>query len=145
MSIAYMMNALSEIIVGIPLPKPESETDILIPSPPPLPLAYQSIISLPVVYGPMILHYGSESKYERFGNSCFTQIDDDGCIMTHHITYVQYSPDELYNTVDGMAGKCWLVYVVDNLKVPKTYYIRNWHDIVEYYKTTHDMAFCEIE
>ncbi len=142
MSITNMMTALSEIIVSIPLPKPETEIDIL---PPPPPLAEQSIISLPVVYGPMILHYGSESKYERFGNSCFKQIDDDGCIMTHHITSVQYIPDELYNSVDGMAGKCWLVSVVDNLKVPKTYYIRNWHDIVEYYKTTHNMAFFEIE
>jgi hypothetical protein len=142
MSITNMMTALSEIIVGIPLPKPETEIVIL---PPPPPLAEQSIISLPVVYGPMILHYGSESKYERFGNSCFKKLVGDDSIITDHITSVQYRPDDLYKMVDGMSGKCWLVSVVDNLKVHKTYYIRNWHDIVNYYKTTYDMEFFEIK
>ena len=146
MSITNMMSSLSKIIVGIPLPNPETETDILLPPPPPLTQpAEQSIINLPVIYGPMILHYGSQSKYERFGNSCFKKLVDDGSIMKHYITSIQYRPDELYNMVDGMSGKCWLVSVVDNLKVHKTYYIRNWHDIVDYYKTTHDMEFFEIE
>jgi hypothetical protein len=34
-----------------------------------------------------------------------------------------------------MAGKCWIVIIndVENDKIEK-YYIRNWIDIVEYYK-----------
>jgi len=139
-----MNTVLSEIVVDILLPKMEEDIEILPPSPPPQPLT-PTIISLPTIYGPLILHYGSQSGYRRFSNSYFAKTYDDGSIIKHKITLIKYNPDDLYNRVDGMAGKCWLVSVKTDHNSLNTYYIRNWHDIVEHYKTTHNMEFFIVE
>ena len=96
------------------------------------------ILELPCICRPSLYHYGSESNYQRFCHSYFiTNIYDpnEDIIYKHIITDVKYQPDKLYNSVDGMAGKCWIVIINDaeNDKIEK-YYIRNWIDIVEYYK-----------
>ncbi len=96
------------------------------------------IISLPTIYRPMLLHFGSGSRYERFLYSYFIKsisAPEENFIYKHIITSIKYQPDTLYSNVDGMSGKCWLVEVhdVENEKFIK-YYIRNWTDIVEYYK-----------
>ena len=83
-------------------------------------------------------HYGSESNYQRFRFSYFIKINPSpykNIIYKYIISDVTYTPDKLYNSVDGMAGKCWIVTINDaeNDKIEK-YYIRNWIDIVEYYK-----------
>jgi len=96
------------------------------------------IISLPTIFRPMLLHFGSISGYERFQYSYFIKTISDpeeNFIYKHIIISVKYQPDTLYSTVDGMFGKCWLVELhdIENEKFIK-YYIRNWTDIVEYYK-----------
>jgi hypothetical protein len=95
------------------------------------------IISLPTIYRPMLLHFGSPAGYQRFEFSYFIKTISDpeeNFIYKHIIHSVKYEPDKLYSTMDGMAGKCWIVEVLDveNEKSNK-YYIRNWTDIVEYY------------
>jgi len=139
------MNPLSEIDLSISLSTIENDTVILPPTPPPPPRSdKQSIIKLPNINGPMILHYGSESKYERFGNSCFKKTAHDGSTIKHSIVSVKYNPDDLYSRMDGMIGNCWLVTLVDNTSLYITYSIRNWIDIVDYYRKTHDMEFTEL-
>jgi len=96
------------------------------------------IISLPTICRPMMLHFGSESGYERFLYSYFIKTISDpeeNFIYKHIITSIKYQPDKLYSTIDGMIGKCWIVELhdVENEKFIN-YYIRNWNDIVEYYK-----------
>uniref|UniRef100_A0A6C0HJ08 Uncharacterized protein n=1 Tax=viral metagenome TaxID=1070528 RepID=A0A6C0HJ08_9ZZZZ len=125
-----------------PMLTSEMEPAILPPRPPAT--ETQTIIQLPNVNDPMIMHYGSESKYERFGNSCFKKTADDEIVIKHTIISVSYNPDDTYIRMDGMFGKCWLVSVVDNSHVHMTYSIRNWIDIVEYYRKTHGMKFFEI-
>jgi len=110
-----------------------------------LPITSVPIIELTVVYDPLILHYGSEAKYERFVNSYFSSISVNGFVAKHNIISVKYNPDSLYINVDGMAGKCWLVAIIDEFNHKKTYYIRNWRDIVNHYTTTHGMEFFEIK
>ena len=95
-----------------------------------------SIIPLPSIKKPMLLHWGS---YERFsGNSYFITCSDEcetNLIYKYIVMNVEYKPDELYSHVDGNAGRCWIVTINDNEngKIIK-YYIRNWIDIVEYFK-----------
>jgi hypothetical protein len=96
------------------------------------------IIELPGICRPSLYHYGSESNYQRFRFSYFIKINpptDETIIYKYIISDVKYQPDKLYNSVDGMAGKCWVVTINNNEddKIEK-YYIRNWIDIVEYYK-----------
>jgi hypothetical protein len=96
------------------------------------------IIELPCSSKHIAYHYGSESNYQRFRHSYFIKINpptDETIIYKYIIIDITYTPDKLYNSVDGMAGKCWIVIIndVENDKIEK-YYIRNWIDIVEYYK-----------
>jgi len=96
------------------------------------------IIILPTICRPMMLHFGSESGYKRFIYSYFIKKVSDpeeNLIFKHIITSIKYQPDKLYSTMDGMIGKCWIVEVhnIENDQSYK-YYIRNWTDIVEYYK-----------
>jgi hypothetical protein len=96
------------------------------------------ILELPCICRPSLYHYGSESNYQRFCHSYFiTNIYDpnEDIIYKHIITDVKYKPDSVYSTCDGYFGKCWVVTIndVENDKIEK-YYIRNWIDIVEYYK-----------
>jgi hypothetical protein len=127
MSISTIINALIEMVAEFPLPIPPS-----------------SIINLPIISRPLIFHYGSEAKYERFSNSYFAKITDDGSIIKHKIISVKYRSDDLYRTTDGMSGKCWLVLVIDEFNCRNTYYIRNWHDIADHYTTTYGMEFVEL-
>ena len=98
-----------------------------------------SIIPLPSIKKPMLLHCGSEAGYERFsGNSYFIACSDDcekNLLYKYIVMKVVYTPDELYRYVDGNAGRCWIVTINDNEngKIIK-YYIRNWIDIVEHFK-----------
>ena len=96
------------------------------------------IIPLPCVSRPMIYHYGSEAGYQRFRYSYFMKNDteyDDNFIYKHIICDIKYQPDELYSYHDGMTGKCWIVTIDDNENCKRIkYYIRNWIDIVEYFK-----------
>lgn len=98
-----------------------------------------SIIPLPSIKKPMLLHWGSESGYERFsGNSYFIGCCDESeknLLYKYIVMKVEYKPDELYRCVDGNAGRCWIVTINDNEngKIIK-YYIRNWIDIVEHFK-----------
>ena len=98
----------------------------------------QSIIVLPCVRGQLTMHYGSQCNYQRFIGFQFKNKSDD----IHTVLSVKYEPDKIYSIVDGVAGTCWLVSVIDQLTNNQiTYSIRNWVDIVEYYKTTHSMDF----
>ena len=51
------------------------------------------------------------------------------------ITDVEYAPDDLYDSTDGVAGRCWIVtgQDIENQKTVK-YYIRNWIDIVRHFE-----------
>jgi len=96
------------------------------------------IMHLPCVTRPMTYHYGSEASYQRFRYSYFIKNNsesDDKFIYKHIITSVEYAPDKIYCENDGYYGKCWIVSIDDNQdeKLVK-YYIRNWIDIVEFYK-----------
>jgi len=99
----------------------------------------QAIIPLPCIIKATIYHYGSKSNYQRFRYSYFIKNDTESAsetiIYKYIICSVKYAPDELYSSVNGMAGKCWIVSINDNEngKLIK-YYIRNWIDIVEFYK-----------
>lgn len=103
------------------------------------PVLKTPVIPLPCVSRPMLLHYGSESCYERFsGNSYFIASSDEceiNLIYKYIVMKVEYTPDELYRHVDGNVGRCWIVTINDNEneEIIK-YYIRNWVDIVEYFK-----------
>ena len=94
------------------------------------------IIELPCVCRPSLYHYGSESNYQRFRDSYFIRnnCEPNENIKKHIITDVKYNPDDTYYKVDGMAGKCWVVTINDDNDNVNKYYIRNWSDIVEYYK-----------
>jgi hypothetical protein len=97
------------------------------------------IIPLPCITKTTTYHYGSQSNYQRFCYSYFikndTETERETLLYKYIIMSVQYVPDELYSSVDGMAGKCWIVTINDNDKEKFVkYYIRNWIDIVEFYK-----------
>ena len=55
-----------------------------------------------------------------------------------NIANVEYAPDDLYDSTDGVAGRCWIVTATaqegENQKTVK-YYIRNWIDIVHHFET----------
>ena len=96
------------------------------------------IVPLPCVSRPMLFHYGSESGYQRFRYSYFIKNDtvsNDNLLYKYIIMDVKYEPDEYYVTHDGYHGKCWIVTINnnENEKMEK-YYIRNWVDIVDYFK-----------
>ena len=97
------------------------------------------IIPLPSISKPGLNHFGSQSNYQRFRYSYFikqdTESDRETLLYKYMIMSVQYVPDELYSSNDGTAGKCWIVTINDNEneKIIK-YYIRDWIDIVEFYK-----------
>ena len=96
------------------------------------------IIQLPCFCNPLIYHYGSESGYQRFRHSYFIKNiceSNENIIYKHIITDVTYKPDNNYSITDGHFGKCWIVTINNNEndKIEK-FYIRNWIDIVEYYK-----------
>jgi hypothetical protein len=96
------------------------------------------IIPLPCSTKTTIYHLGSKSNYQRFCYSYFikedTESDRETLLYKYIIISVQYVPDELYSSVDGKSGKCWIVTINDNdkQKIFK-YYIRDWIDIVEFY------------
>jgi len=98
------------------------------------------IIELPCASGkyPYIYHYGSESNYQNLCHSYFIKNNRDNnetIIYKHIIIDVKYIPDKLYSSVDGMAGKCWVITINNNEnETVEKYYIRNWIDIVEFYK-----------
>jgi hypothetical protein len=97
----------------------------------------EEIIELPCIIKENLYHYGSESNYQRFRYSYFINenVKSETILYKYIIMSVQYVPDELYSSVDGMAGKCWIVSINDNENDKLvTYYIRNWIDIVEFYK-----------
>jgi hypothetical protein len=96
----------------------------------------EEIIVLPCIIKQNLYHYGSQSKYENLKFSYFIKEDTQETLLYKYIIMsVQYEPDELYSSVDGLAGKCWIVTINDNEndKLVK-YYIRNWIDIEEFYK-----------
>jgi len=99
------------------------------------------IIELPRHSTPLTIHYGSQANYERFiGTAYFIcdDDDDDGSQQNgkkYSIMEVVYAPDDLYKTNDGYAGSCWKVNVIDGENGSSaTYLIRNWIDIVQYYR-----------
>lgn len=95
--------------------------------------------------GPTIVHYGSNSNYERFTNGSYFICDaynpdidavkeEDPRSKKHYIVAVVYDTDTLYKTTDGHLGNCWTVKVVDKeTNVETSYRIRNWIDIVQNY------------
>lgn len=105
----------------------------------------ENIIELPRHSVPMTMHYGSEANYERFVGTAYficdisyrPNIDDleNTASKKHYISEVMYAPDKLYQANDGYVGSCWKVTVVNGEnRTSVTYYIRNWIDIVEYYR-----------
>ena len=95
-------------------------------------------IPLPYFTNPCALHFGISANYERLVASYFIKKEssnDEKFINKHIIIAVKYFPDDTYEMMDGMWGKCWLVTVVDNEndKLCK-YYVRNWIEIVHYYE-----------
>ena len=105
----------------------------------------EKIIELPRHSVPMTMHYGSEANYERFVGTAYficdisyrPNIDDleNTTSKKHHISEVVYTPDKLYQANDGYVGSCWKIKVVNGENGSSvTYYIRNWIDIVEYYR-----------
>lgn len=96
---------------------------------------------------PLTFHFGYEAKYQRFCGCYFTKTMQVTTIPEekHVITNITYSPDELYKTVDGNVGNCWIVTVYNSEKyLCYNYYIRNWVDIVHYYKEL-DFQFVELK
>ena len=107
----------------------------------------ENIIELPRHSVPMTMHYGSEANYERFVGTAYficdisyrPNIDDLENANTnskkHYISEVIYAPDKLYQVNDGHVGSCWKIKVVNGENGSSViYYIRNWIDIVEYYR-----------
>ena len=96
------------------------------------------IIPLPCVSTQLLYHYGSGSGYQHFRYSYFINNNPDldvHFLYKYIITSVEYVPDKLYSYHDGIYGKCWIVSIDDNENnKPIKYYIRNWIDIVEFYK-----------
>ena len=89
-------------------------------------------VSLPSCTNTNSLHFGSQSNYQRFR---FSYFNEETKSNKHIITDIKYHPDDLYSTYDGMTGNCWLVEVNDSVnEIINTYYIRNWSDIVHFYK-----------
>jgi hypothetical protein len=81
------------------------------------------------------IHWGNHSNFERFVGAYFIEVSLNTAIKKHVITKVKYEPDEIYNRVDGMAGCCWAVGVLDtNTNTTTNYHIRNWIDIVHHYE-----------
>jgi hypothetical protein len=99
----------------------------------------EEIIVLPCIKKTHIYHYGSQANYQRFRYSYFTKevtkSKNETILHKYIINSVQYVPDEVYSSLLGIAGKCWIVTIndIENDKLV-TYYIRNWIDIVEFYK-----------
>jgi hypothetical protein len=95
------------------------------------------VILLPCISKPLLYHYGSQSGYQRFRYSYFIKKSDieANIICKHIITKVEYLPDEIYRRDDGYAGRCWIISVNNNENENfEKYYIRNWIDIIEFYK-----------
>jgi hypothetical protein len=94
-------------------------------------------ISIPYFTTPSTMHFGSDSNYSRFFGSYFIKKDfgDEKFLNKHIIIEVKYEPDEIYRMNDGYGGRCWIVAIIDyeNDKMNR-YYIRNWIDIVHFYK-----------
>lgn len=98
----------------------------------------EKYILLPCICRPMMLHFGNQSDYGRFLYSYFIKTDpepDEIFIYKHIINSVRYVPDDTYSLVDGMVGRCWIV-TINNVENDTfdNFYIRNWIDIVEYFK-----------
>lgn len=105
----------------------------------------ENIIELARHSVPMTMHYGSEANYERFVGTAYficdisyrPNIDDleNTTSKKHYISEVMYAPDKLYQVNDGYVGSCWKIKVVNGENGSSvTYSIRNWIDIVEYYR-----------
>jgi hypothetical protein len=89
-----------------------------------------STIQIPLSHNKYAIHWGSDSKFERFAGSYFL---DTVSNMKHVIKEVKYEPDVVYSRVDGMFGCCWTVTITEPFK--QKYSVRNWIDIVEYYES----------
>ena len=86
-------------------------------------------------------HYGFAAHYERMIGAYFllcnktNENSSSPSPVRINISDVEYAPDDLYDSTDGVAGRCWIVTGQDseNQKTVK-YYIRNWIDIVHHFE-----------
>jgi len=105
----------------------------------------KNVTTIPYFTTPTTSHFGSSANYSRFFGSYFIKKDygDAKYIYKHIITEVKYEPDELYSINDGYCGRCWLVTINNNeYDIMEKYYIRNWSDIVQFYKEK-DLKFIQ--
>ena len=84
-------------------------------------------------------HYGFAAKYSTNMIGAYFLSNSSLSPVRINITNVEYAPDDLYDSTDGVAGRCWIVIGQDseNQKTVK-YYIRNWIDIVHHLGRTPD-------
>ena len=84
-----------------------------------------------------VLHFGSQSNYEKLCGSYFEEeINDEDVIMNKSIIVsVIYKPDIVYENSDGYGGRCWVAEIIDSKEDGKNiYYFRNFIDLVKMYE-----------
>ena len=84
-----------------------------------------------------VLHFGSQSNYEKLCGSYFEEeINDEEAIMNKSIIVsVIYKPDIVYENSDGYGGRCWVAEIIDSKEDGKNiYYFRNFIDLVKMYE-----------
>ena len=84
-------------------------------------------------------HYGFAAKYSTNMIGAYFLSNSSPSPVRIDIANVEYAPDDLYDSTDGVVGRCWIVTGQDseNQKTVK-YYIRNWIDIVHHLGRTPD-------
>ena len=84
-------------------------------------------------------HHGFAAKYSTNMIGTYFLSNSSPSPLRIDIANVEYAPDDLYDSTDGVAGRCWIVTGQDdeNQKTVK-YYIRNWIDIVHHLGRTPD-------
>ena len=84
-----------------------------------------------------LLHFGSQSGYERFSGSYFEKIecDENNLIDKAIINSIKYDPDSIYRENDGYAGTCWCAKIIDSDEKGFVYYhFRNFESLVKMYE-----------
>jgi hypothetical protein len=80
------------------------------------------------------LHFGSQSNYYYLIGTYFFKNNNTATIYD-----INYCPTDLYNTTDGIAGKCWNIKLYENNPhnntiINRIYLIRDFEDLITIYK-----------
>ena len=100
-------------------------------------------MNLPSVGG---YHFGAMIDLSKYAGSYFenNNADESNIIYKAIIISISYKPDEIYNTTDGYAGKCWSAIIHDSRMIDDIYEyklnFRNFSDLVTHFESQ-DMKF----